>query len=484
VPRSFAFILAAALALILPASALGGARCPEQCQTIEGSPLRVVVAADTSLQVYHGGGTSGQVFPSGYPRGEAGTYIGVDGVQYTPSSHSVFSQAPVAGSGTSADPFTVVTQVQVGPDSLGIRLVETVRMVNGEPWFRIDRRVTNSGTQSRTVRLFHFADFYLQGSDLGYGYYDPATGAIGGQNEAADFFQAFIPITPATGFIEGRLTDVKDAVRVAAQGGPDLPNSVRGPGDPANLVDNAAALQWNITVPAGATRTVSDFWSFGVAPQIPAITPPPTVGAVGPATVTPGGTLTVTGTGFGGVPGTVSVGGVPARVVSWTDTRIVVQVGTGTAPGRREVIVSRGGEVSDPFSVTVAALAPAPNLARTIPSPATIAAGPTRVTFPRRMSLRSLKRSKCVRVVVRSTRPARVLVTIFSGNRSIRLFGQKRVVFRSKGRKVVCIRVPARAKTFDVRTPLRFAVGWKAGARARVGESSPKPKIRDIVLVP
>jgi hypothetical protein len=148
------------------------------------------------------------------------------------------------------------------------------------------------------------------------------------------------------------------------------------------------------------------------------------------------------------------------------------------------VIVSRGGEVSDPFSVTVAALAPAPNLARTIPSPATIAAGPTRVTFPRRMSLRSLKRSKCVRVVVRSTRPARVLVTIFSGNRSIRLFGQKRVVFRSKGRKVVCIRVPARAKTFDVRTPLRFAVGWKAGARARVGESSPKPKIRDIVLVP
>jgi hypothetical protein len=140
--------------------------------------------------------------------------------------------------------------------------------------------------------------------------------------------------------------------------------------------------------------------------------------------------------------------------------------------------------VSDPFVVTVAALPPAPNLARTIPFPATISAGPARVTFPRRMSVRSLKRSKCVRVAVRSARPARVLVTIFSGNRSIRLFGQKRVVFRAKGRKVVCIKVPARAKTFDVRTPLRFAVGWKVGARPRAGEPSPKPKIRDIVLVP
>lgn len=503
-PRRFALILAAALALAVPGSALAGTlaslsssssvrssfglpvniQCPAQCQAIEGSPLRVIVAADTALQVYYGGGSDGQVFPPRFPRGEAGTYLGVDGVQYNPDSHSVFSQAPVSGSGSAADPFTVVTQVQVGPESLGIRLVETVRMVTGEPWFRIDRRVTNTGAQAKSVRLFHFADFYLQGSDRGYGYFDPATGAVGGQNEAGDFFQAFIPITPATGFVEGRLTDVKAAVRTAAEGGPDLPNAIRGPGDPANLVDNAAALQWNVTVPAGASRTVSDFWSFGATPQIPPVTPPPAVTAVTPASVAPGGTLTITGSGFGSTPGTVGVGGVPARVVSWTDTRIVVVVATRTPSGRRDVIVSRAGEVSDPFAVTVAALPPAPNLAQTIPFPATIAAGPARVTFPRRMSLRSLKRSKCVRVAVRSNRPARVLVTIFSGNRSIRLFGQKRVVFRSKGRKVVCIRVPARAKTFDVRTPLRFAVGWKLGARPRAGEPSPKPKIRDIVLVP
>ena len=47
------------------------------------------------------------------------------------------------------------------------------------------------------------------------------------------------------------------------------------------------------------------------------------------------------------------------------------------------------------------------------------------------------------------------------------------------GRKVVCIRVPFRAKTFDARTRLRvsLAVALDAGA-------SPRPKSRPIRLIP
>ncbi|MEW6582462.1 MAG: hypothetical protein AB1416_06855 [Actinomycetota bacterium] len=131
------------------------------------------------------------------------------------------------------------------------------------------------------------------------------------------------------------------------------------------------------------------------------------------------------------------------------------------------------------------AAGPAPNLQSTIPSPTTVSAGPTQATFPGRVSLRSLKRSKCVKVVVRTTRPARVLATIFSGRRSIRLFGQKEVLFLVPGRRVVCIMVPLRAHTFNVRTPLRFALGYRLGtAPPRPGARRPRPVIRPIRLVP
>lgn len=129
------------------------------------------------------------------------------------------------------------------------------------------------------------------------------------------------------------------------------------------------------------------------------------------------------------------------------------------------------------------------NLAVTIPSPQVVVAGPTSATAPGRISLGSLTRSRCIRVVVRSSRPARVLATIFSGRRSIRLFGQKEVFFRAPGRRVICIPVPRRARTFNVRTPLSFALGYRLGTipqleRPARGPARTKPVITPIRLVP
>ncbi|HMO01248.1 MAG TPA: hypothetical protein PKD59_17680 [Miltoncostaeaceae bacterium] len=146
------------------------------------------------------------------------------------------------------------------------------------------------------------------------------------------------------------------------------------------------------------------------------------------------------------------------------------------APGRQVQVTVAGAGRPVP-------LVPA-DLATSIPSPRDVRAGPAVATGPAVISLRSLKRSKCVTVLVSSTKPARVLVTIFSGRRSIRLFGQRLVVFAAAGRTETCIRVPARARTFDVRTPLRFAVGYALGARARRGEPATRPAIRPIRLVP
>ena len=126
----------------------------------------------------------------------------------------------------------------------------------------------------------------------------------------------------------------------------------------------------------------------------------------------------------------------------------------------------------------------AADLTRAIPSPQTLRAGPTSLVAPGKVSLTSLRRSKCVLVKVGSRKPARVLVSIFSGRRSIRLFGQKLVVFLGSGRKQVCIKVPFRAHTFNVRTPVRVALGYALGARRVPGERKPAPKIRPIRLVP
>lgn len=156
---------------------------------------------------------------------------------------------------------------------------------------------------------------------------------------------------------------------------------------------------------------------------------------------------------------------------------------TPTSRPALSLAAGRQVQVTDAGAGRPIPLVPA-DLATSIPSPRDVRAGPAVATAPSVVSLRSLKRSKCVTVLVASAKPARVLVTIFSGRRSIRLFGQRLMVFPAAGRRETCIRVPAHAKTFDVRTPLRFAVGYALGARARRGEPATRPAIRPIRLVP
>ena len=149
--------------------------------------------------------------------------------------------------------------------------------------------------------------------------------------------------------------------------------------------------------------------------------------------------------------------------------------GLRLVPGQQVEVT--GKAITRPFDLV-------PNLQTTIPSPRAMRAGPAIVTAPSKLSLRSLKRSKCVAVAVSSARAARVLVTIFSGRRSVRLFGQRLVIFTAAGRKSTCITVPARATTFNVRTPLSFAVGYALGARARSGQQPTRPVVRPIRLIP
>lgn len=115
-----------------------------------------------------------------------------------------------------------------------------------------------------------------------------------------------------------------------------------------------------------------------------------------------------------------------------------------------------------------------------IENPRTIRNGPATLTAPKRISLKNLKRTKCVNVKVVVDAPARVLVEIFSGPKSRRLFGQKIVVFTAPGTKFTCVRVPFRAKTFDPRAPAGIRLAVRKGAAS--GRQGPPARVvtRDI----
>jgi hypothetical protein len=99
-----------------------------------------------------------------------------------------------------------------------------------------------------------------------------------------------------------------------------------------------------------------------------------------------------------------------------------------------------------------------------IANPQVIRRGTSTFVIPRRPSRASLRRTKCVNVRVQTTRPAVIRVAIFSGRRSVRVFGATTVRFAKAGKRLVCIRVPLRAHTFDVRDPFRFAFAVRLGA--------------------
>jgi outer membrane protein OmpA-like peptidoglycan-associated protein len=367
--------------LVLPAAGLG-ASCPGACQTLASSPLALKVSADTAIQVYFGGEPAGQVYSPTNDHGNSGTYIAVDGRLFGPGSFTEQGQAAPTGTGTPDAPLTVVTTLGVG--ETGLLLTETVRVVNGQPFLRIDRRVENGGPAPKAVSVFHYADLYLRGSDRGFGYFDPPTRSVGGQTPTADFFQAFIPITPAAHFQEGRYSEVFARLAGVAVGGPPLSDAILPPPDPLNIVDNGAALQWDGVVLPRGSRTFSDFWSFGVTPQVPAVPVEPQLDAVAPASGLPGALLTLTGSGFGAQQGTgaVTVRDVPAGIVSWRDDRIELLV-PNLAPGPADVAVRSATAVSNPTGIAV--LAPPPQAP--VPNPVVLPSGGRTVTFDATLSI-------------------------------------------------------------------------------------------------
>jgi len=166
-----------------------------------------------------------------------------------------------------------------------------------------------------------------------------------------------------------------------------------------------------------------------------------------------------------GAGGRIRSLGVPARPSSYSAGAISAVDAAGNL-----AIVSnfeRNGIYNQWFTVAAPPLAAGEADTSGITDPRVIRRGSSTFVVPRHPSRAALRRTKCVKVRVATTQPAAIRVAIFSGRKSVRVFGATVVRFAKPGSRIVCIRVPLRAHTFDVRKPFRFAFAVRLGAHPK-----------------
>jgi hypothetical protein len=234
--------------------------------TIAGSPLTVVVGGDTSMQVYNTNvpGT-GQFYPPDCTAGQtadSGIFATIGGLVYGPdfdnhpcgSASNTYvpwtpvSLSPVTGTGTGADPFTVVIVVSAG--ATGVQLTETLTYVNGASLTTASLVFSNSSQAAVTFDAFIGGDLYLADNDRGFATATPSH--AGGRGADANclplqYVISFDGTTPAQRYSANGYSQVWDEISAGL-----LSNTTAG-----SCLDNGAALQWvGRTVLPGGTDTI------------------------------------------------------------------------------------------------------------------------------------------------------------------------------------------------------------------------------------
>jgi hypothetical protein len=236
--------------------------------------------------VQHTGDTSLELYPPSVTPGDCGTFLAAGGVLYTPdfSAHdssaatsglgtrtpfSAVSQTGVTGAGSGTDPFRITTIANAG--SSGLSITEVDSYVAGQESYRTDVTVKNTGGSAQNVILYRAGDCYLQNTDAGFGFTEPATKSVGcsanANNSPAGRIEEWVPITGGNNFTQ----DVFSAVwnQIAAQTA--FPDTCAHCGD---MVDNGAGISWTFAVPAGGQVIRSHYTTFSPTGQAGA--PPPT----------------------------------------------------------------------------------------------------------------------------------------------------------------------------------------------------------------
>jgi uncharacterized repeat protein (TIGR01451 family) len=255
--------------------------------TSSGPLTQLGVGSNLNCSANHTSDTSGEFFGNT----SCGTWIVVGDTLYgppllatsfAPTAYSPVSQSAVTGTGSSANPFKIVTVVDAG--STGVRLTQTDTYTTGLESFRTDVVVSNTSGSSQSVRVYRAADCFLQNSDTGFGAYDAGTGAVACTTglDAGARIEQWFPITAGSHAFEAGYSTVYSRIN-AKQAFDDTCQCTSN-------IDNGAGLSWDATIANNGTKTLSSLITFsplGVQPLSMSITPSAT-------TVAPNGTVDYT----------------------------------------------------------------------------------------------------------------------------------------------------------------------------------------------
>jgi hypothetical protein len=240
----------------------------------------IYLNSDLSCQATHTGDTHGEF----YGADACGTFLAFNGATYGPNvdagnSRTEFnqiSQSGVTGSGTTADPYKVVTVVDIeqtdetppddgpvvsavgDPENALVTIRQTDSYVIGDEFYRSDINVSNSVDGTLTASLYHAGDCFLQDSDDGFGWFNPTdSGAYCTANPGNSPFgriEGFIPVTTGNHYYEAHYGTVWSAINNA---GDQFPDTVDTNGNGGSVEDNGAGLSWPVSIPVDGNQTYS-----------------------------------------------------------------------------------------------------------------------------------------------------------------------------------------------------------------------------------
>jgi hypothetical protein len=241
---------------------------PTSQEEINGDPLTIRVSSDGTIQVFHSKyPNTGSVY--GDPiTGASGPFVAINdevfgsfvpawaGLQ-DPIAMTEVDQSGPMGAGSAADPFQVITTLELSSGTYNLRIVQTVSYVNGEDHFQLDWEITNIGGEEACFNFYHAADIFFAGEDEGFGYSDGSV--VGGYNRSKDWYMAFEPLTPADHYKESYYVEIWEVISL----GEDLDDSID-----EEFVDNGIAQEWKVCLGARESTILSDLWRFGDMPPI------------------------------------------------------------------------------------------------------------------------------------------------------------------------------------------------------------------------
>ncbi len=245
-----------------------------------GPLTRIEISPDLNCAVNHAGDASGEFFGDT----ACATLVAAGGTLYGPTSipagdnaapriqFTPVSQSAVTGTGTSADPFQIVTVVDLGTS--GLRITETDSYVTGEESYRTDVAVSNTSESGQTAILYRAGDCFLQGSDRGFGSVEAGTGAVScvaGVEDSPGHFvpgtriEQWFPLSSGSHYYE----DVYSSVWARIGSQQPFADSCAAC---ATYVDNGAGLSWDLSLPAGGSVTRSHLTVFSPLGRVPLTT--------------------------------------------------------------------------------------------------------------------------------------------------------------------------------------------------------------------